>query len=397
MSTPPKTRARLPLRRNIIALGWTSFFNDTATELAYWVLPAFLTGPLGAGAAALGWIEGIAEGCASFARLASGWWTDRIRRRKPFVVAGYVVANALKPLLALATGPLHVLAIRVSDRISKGIRTAPRDAMLAESAEAGRRGAAFGFRQAMDSAGAIVGPLAAFLLLRRHFDLRTVFLFAAIPGAICVLLVLFAVRETGPGVPRTPRSAPGTRPSTLPSAFWRLLLAVGIFAVGNSSDLFLVLRAQGLGLGLYAPLLGLVFNISYTLLAWPFGHLSDRVPRKALLAAGYAVFAAVYAAFAWVHVAWHVWLLFAFYGVYYALTEGVMKAMVADVVAPESRGHAYGILAAVYGALVLAASLITGQLWQRFGPALPLSLSAALATIAASVVLTLPPPKPGRE
>jgi MFS family permease len=373
-----------------VVLGWTSLFNDTATEAAYWILPAFLTGPLGAGAAALGWIEGLAEGCASFARLLSGWWTDRVQRRKPFVVAGYVAANVAKPLLALAASPLHVLAIRVSDRISKGVRTAPRDAMLAESAEAAHRGAAFGFRQAMDSAGAVLGPLAAFLLLRQHFDLRTIFALAAIPGAVCIFLVLFAVRETGSGKGPIPHSALRTPHSALPPAFRRLLLAVGIFAIGNSSDLFLVLRAQGLGLGPYAPLLGLVFNVTYTLLAWPFGRLSDRLPRKSLLAAGYVVFAGVYAAFAWVHAAWQVWLLFALYGGYYALTEGVMKAMVADAVEPESRGRAYGILAAVYGALVLAASLITGQLWQRFGPALPFTVSALLALIAASAVLTLP-------
>ena len=373
-----------------MVLGWTSLFNDTATEAAYWILPAFLTGPLGAGAAALGWIEGLAEGCASFARLLSGWWTDRVQRRKPFVVAGYVAANVAKPLLALAASPLHVLAIRVSDRISKGVRTAPRDAMLAESAEAAHRGAAFGFRQAMDSAGAVLGPLAAFLLLRQHFDLRTIFALAAIPGAVCIFLVLFAVRETGSGKGPIPHSALRIPHSALPSGFRRLLLAVGIFAVGNSSDLFLVLRAQGLGLGAYAPLLGLVFNVTYTLLAWPFGRLSDRLPRKSLLAAGYVVFAGVYAAFAWVHAAWQVWLLFALYGGYYALTEGVMKAMVADAVEPESRGRAYGILAAVYGALVLAASLITGQLWQRFGPALPFTVSALLALIAASAVLTLP-------
>jgi MFS family permease len=376
-----------------VALGWTSLFNDTATEAAYWILPAFLTGPLGAGAAALGWIEGLAEGCASFARLLSGWWTDRVGRRKPFVVAGYVAANVAKPLLALATSPLHVLAIRVSDRISKGVRTAPRDAMLAESAEAAHRGAAFGFRQAMDSAGAVLGPLAAFLLLRRHFDLRTIFALAAIPGAVCVFLVLAVVRETGTGTAPTPHSALRIPHSALPPAFRRLLLAIGIFAIGNSSDLFLVLRAQGLGLGSYAPLLGLVFNVTYTLLAWPFGRLSDRLPRKSLLAAGYLVFAGVYAAFAWVHAAWQVWLLFALYGGYYALTEGVMKAMVADAVEPESRGRAYGILAAVYGALVLAASLITGQLWQRFGPALPFTVSALLALIAAATVLAVAAPQ----
>lgn len=380
------------LSRNVVALGLTSFFNDTATELAYWILPLFLAGPLGAGAAALGWIEGVAEGAASFARLLSGWWTDRVGRRKPFVAAGYLVANAVKPLLALAATPLHVLWVRTADRLAKGLRTAPRDAMLAESVAAERRGAAFGFRQAMDSAGAVLGPLAAFLLLRGQVDLRTVFLLSAIPGAVAVFLVLAVVRETGPaGIPRAgplpSEAAPPAGP--LPRSFWHLLLAVGVFAVGNSSDLFLVLRAQDFGIQQSAPLLGLLFNTSYTLLAWPLGGLSDRLPRRWLLGAGYLVFAGVYAGFALAQAAWHVWALFAFYGLYYALAEGVLKAMVADVVPAAARGRAYGILAATYGALVLAASVITGQLWQRFGASLPLSLSAGLALLAALLVLSL--------
>ncbi len=383
------------LRANVLALGLASLFNDTASELAYWILPLFLAGPLGAGAAALGWIEGIAEGTASFTRLASGWWSDRARRRKPFVVTGYVVANAVKPLLALATSAVHVLAIRVADRMAKGVRTAPRDAMLAESVEPARRGSAFGFRQAMDSAGAILGPLAAFLLLSNHVDLRTIFLFAAIPGALSVVVVLFMVRETGgTGSPR--RASAETSAPPLPPQFWWLLAAVGVFALGNSSDLFLVLRAQQFGIVEAAPLLGLVFNASYTALAWPLGRLSDRVPRKRLLGAGYLTFAVVYAGFALLRAQWQAWALFAFYGLYYALAEGVLKALVADIVPAESRGRAYGILAAVYGALVLAASLITGQLWDRFGAPLPLALSASLATLAAVLVLTtrVSPPRP---
>lgn len=406
-----------------MALGLASFFNDTATELAYWILPLFLAGPLGAGAAALGWIEGIAEACASFARVLSGWWSDRVGRRKPFVVAGYLVANSVKPLLAWTTSVLQVLAIRTTDRFSKGIRTAPRDAMLAESADQARRGAAFGFRQAMDSAGAIVGPLVAFLLLRHHFDLRTIFLLAAIPGALSIVVAVTLVRETGAGrlsggraqgpAPtnakgaasppegRTQESAPTSATngwqtpttsrlhstSALPPQFRWLLLAVAVFALGNSSDLFLVLRAQQFGIVAGAPLLGLVFNVTYTALAWPMGRLSDRLPRKWLLAGGYLVFALVYAGFARLDAAWQAWALFAFYGLYYALAEGVLKAMVADVVAPNARGRAYGILATVNGALVLAASLITGQLWERFGPAVPFTLSASLAVLAALLVL----------
>ena len=379
-------------RRNVTALGFASFFNDTATELAYWLLPLFLVGTLGAGPAALGWIEGIAEACANFSRLLSGWWTDRVGRRKPFVVAGYVLANAVKPLLALAATTLQVLAIRTTDRFSKGIRTAPRDAMLAESVEHARRGSAFGFRQAMDSAGAIVGPLVAFLLLRHHFELRTIFLLAAIPGALSVLVVVGLVRETGTGRKQAPKPAGlAVTPSSerLPRRFRWLLVAVGVFALGNSSDLFLVLRAHQLGMMAWAPALGLVFNLTYTLLAWPLGHLSDRLPRRWLLAGGYLVFGCVYAGFALVQARWQVWALFAVYGLYYALSEGVLKAMVADVVSPQLRGRAYGILAAVNGSLVLAASMITGQLWERFGPAVPFALSATLGTLGALLVLFL--------
>ena len=379
-------------RRNVPALGFASFFNDTATEMAYWLLPLFLVGPLGAGPAALGWIEGIAEACANFSRLLSGWWTDRVGRRKPFVVAGYVGANAVKPLLAWAATPLHVLTIRTTDRFSKGIRTAPRDAMLAESVEQARRGSAFGFRQAMDSAGAILGPLLALLLLRHHFELRTIFLLAAIPGALSVLVVVWAVRETGPGrrqAPQPPGHADPPSSERLPRRFRWLLLAVGVFALGNSSDLFLVLRAHQLGMTSWAPALGLVFNLTYTSLAWPLGRLSDRLPRKWLLAGGYLVFACVYAGFALVEAPWQVWTLFAFYGLYYALSEGVLKAMVADAVPAHLRGRAYGILASVNGSLVLAASLITGQLWERFGPAVPFALSASLGMLGALLVLSL--------
>ena len=388
----PSAEQLLARRRNVPALGFASFFNDTATELAYWLLPLFLVGTLGAGPAALGWIEGVAEACANFSRLLSGWWTDRVGRRKPFVVAGYVVANAVKPLLALAATTLQVLAIRSTDRFSKGIRTAPRDAMLAESVEQVRRGSAFGFRQAMDSAGAIVGPLVALLLLRHHFELRTIFLLAAIPGALSVLVVVGLVRETGAGRRQAPQPAGhAVSPSSarLPRRFRWLLVAVAVFALGNSSDLFLVLRAHQLGMTAWAPALGLVFNLTYTSLAWPLGHLSDRVPRKWLLAGGYIVFACVYAGFALVEARWQVWTLFAFYGLYYALSEGVLKAMVADVVPPQLRGRAYGVLASVNGSLVLAASLITGQLWERFGPTVPFALSASLGMLGALLVLFL--------
>ena len=369
-------------KRNVLGLAAASFFNDTATEIAYWILPLFLTRHLGVGAVALGWIEGMAEGMTSFARLLSGHWTDRVGRRKPFVVTGYIVSNVAKPLLALVTAVGQVAAIRTTDRLAKGFRTPPRDAMLAESIQAGARGSAFGFRQAMDSAGALAGPLLAFWLLARGFGLRAIFAAAAIPGMLSILTVIFAVRETG----SAERSGERTEKVALGPRYHRLLLAVGLFALANSSDLFLVLRAQGFGI-VQPPLLGLVFNLSYTALAWPCGKLSDRLPRRWLLATGYAVFAAVYLGFARAGSARQIWLLFAFYGVYYALSESVLKALVADIVPRASRGRAYGLLAALYGVLVVGASVLTGQLWQHFGAQVPFYLSAVLAMLAALLVL----------
>src|SRR5207302_118881 len=262
--------------RNLYAFGITSFLNDTASEMAYWVLPAFLAS-LGAGPAQLGLIEGIAESVASFAKLFSGYLTDRIDRRKPVVVAGYLAANAVKPLLALATSWVHILLIRFTDRLAKGVRGAPRDVMVAESVPKNRLGAAYGLIQSMDSAGAIAGPLAALVLLAR-FGIRSVFWAAAIPGALCVLVALIGIRETkhsrGKDSAVDAASKNATRASTsrekvtsinLPRSFYMVLVAVTLFSLGNSSDMFLVLRAHDVGIRVaLAPLLGLVFNVTYT-------------------------------------------------------------------------------------------------------------------------------------
>ena len=284
--------------RNIYAFGLTSFLNDTASEMAYWVLPAFLAS-LGAGPAQLGLIEGIAESVASFAKLFSGYLTDRIPRRKPVVVAGYFAANAVKPLLALTTAWWHILLIRFTDRLAKGVRGAPRDVMVAESVPKNRLGSAYGLIQSMDSAGAIAGPMLALVLLA-HYGIRSVFWAAAVPGALCVLVALVGIRETkrraAPGgEPLRLRSGParGAVPTSeklsgaalpagerlaLPASFYFVLVAVMLFSLGNSSDMFLVLRAQNVGIRVaLAPLLGLVFNITYTLASWPAGWFSDRV------------------------------------------------------------------------------------------------------------------------
>ncbi len=374
--------------RNLFAFGATSLLNDTASEMAYWVLPAFLAS-IGAGPAQLGIIEGIAESVASFAKLFSGYLADRVQHRKPVVVSGYFAANAVKPLLALASSWGQVLAIRFTDRLSKGIRGTTRDVMLADSVPASRLGSAYGLLQAMDSAGAIAGPLLALLLLP-HYGLRGVFWFAAIPGALCVAVALLGIREvTKKGADQSGGQRPQLRASAhFPGKFYLVLVAVTFFSLGNSSDMFLVLRAQNIGIPVTsAPLLGLVFNITYTLFSWPAGGLSDRFSRRVLAAGGYLVFAAVYLMFAIAPSVAVIWFAMAFYGLFYALTEPVLKALVVDVVAPEARGRALGIYSFITSAAILLASLLTGELWKHYGPRVPFYLSAGIAFVSAALLL----------
>jgi MFS family permease len=374
---------------NLIAFGATSFLNDTASEMAYWVLPAFLAS-IGAGPAQLGIIEGIAESVASLSRLFSGYLADRSQRRKPVVVIGYVVANAVKPLLALASSWSQILGIRFADRLSKGIRGPTRDVMLADSVPSSRLGAAYGLLQSMDSAGAIAGPLLALMLLP-HYGLRGVFCFAAIPGALCVAVAMFGIHEVKRKRTENPNHQPSAHAKAFehfPGKFYFVLLAVTLFSLGNSSDMFLVLRAQSLGIPVtHAPLLGLVFNVTYTLFSWPAGRLSDRLSRRALAAAGYLVFAAVYFTFAVAPSVAAIWFAMAFYGLFYALTEPVLKALVVGVVAPELRGRALGIYSFVSSVAILLASLITGELWKHYGPRVPFYLSAGIALVSAVLLL----------
>jgi MFS family permease len=384
--------------RNIYVFGITSFLNDTASEMAYWVLPAFLAS-LGAGPAQLGLIEGVAESVASFAKLFSGYLTDRIERRKPIVVAGYFLANAVKPLLAIVTAWPQILLIRFTDRLAKGVRGAPRDVMVAESVPKGKLGAAYGLIQSMDSAGAIAGPLLALVLLAR-FGIRSVFWAAAVPGALCVMVALLGIREkrrAAPGgqpgapVPTLDKSKKRTASSgqgvALPASFYFVLIAVTLFSLGNSSDMFLVLRAQNVGISIaLAPLLGLVFNITFTLASWPAGWLSDHVSRRLVGSAGYVIFAAVYFVFGRAPSTLAIWIAMAVYGFYYALTQPVLKALVVETVGEHVRGRALGIYFFVTSVATLAASLITGELWKHYGAAIPFYCSAALALAAAGLL-----------
>ncbi len=392
--------------RNVYVFGATSFLNDTASEMAYWVLPAFLAS-LGAGPAQLGIIEGVAESVASFAKLFSGYVTDRVPHRKPIVVGGYFVANAVKPLLALVSSWWQILGIRFFDRFAKGVRGTARDVMVAESVENSALGSAYGLIQAMDSAGAIAGPLLALAVIGR-FGMRGVFAAAAIPGALCVIVAWAGIREVHRArnslaeVADVPTQAVSTRMGEdarlstnaaswlpkLPFGFYYVLVVVTLFSLGNSSDMFLVLRAGSIGIpASRAPLLGLVFNVTFTLLSWPAGKFSDRFSRSAIAAAGYFVFAIVYFVFALAPSQLAIWLTMAFYGLFYALTNPVLKALVVESVAGDVRGRALGIYFFLTSVTTLLASVITGALWKIYGPAVPFYFSAGMAAVCGVALL----------
>jgi MFS family permease len=395
MVTPPSPASQAT-PRNIYVFGLTSFLNDTASEMAYWVLPAFLAS-LGAGPAQLGIIEGVAESVASFAKLFSGYATDKVSHRKPIVVGGYIVANAVKPLLALVSSWWQILGIRFSDRFAKGIRGTARDVMVAESVDKSALGSAYGLIQAMDSAGAIAGPLLALAVIGR-FGMRGVFASAAIPGALCVIVAWAGIREvhrvksTTARAPSTAHVGNATAKSDwlpkLPLGFYYVLAVVTLFSLGNSSDMFLVLRAANVGIpASRAPLLGLVFNITFTLVSWPAGKFSDRFSRSTIAAAGYFVFATVYFVFARAPSQLAIWLTMAFYGLFYALTNPVLKALVVESVASDVRGRALGIYFFLTSITTLLSSLITGALWKLYGPAVPFYFSAGIALFSAVLLL----------
>ena len=398
MDTPPPPLSQ-PTPRNIYAFGLTSFLNDTASEMAYWVLPAFLAS-LGAGAAQLGIIEGIAESVASFAQLFSGYLADKVSHRKPIVVGGYFVANAVKPLLALVSSWWQILGIRFADRFAKGVRGTARDVMVADSVDKSKIGSAYGLIQAMDSAGAIVGPLLALAVIGR-FGMRGVFASAAIPGALCVIVAWVGIREVHKQVERrAPSPVKGEHSSAtatlaksewlpkLPVGFYYVLVVVTMFSLGNSSDMFLVLRAGNIGIpASRAPLLGLVFNIMFTLVSWPAGKFSDRFSRSAIAAVGYLVFAIVYFVFALAPSQLAIWLAMAFYGLFYALTNAVLKALIVETVDTGVRGRALGIYSFCISVTTLLSSVITGALWKVYGPAVPFYFSAGIATVSAFALL----------
>jgi MFS family permease len=378
-----------PTGRPIVALGWVSFLTDVSAEMIYPLLPSFLTKSLRAGPAALGLIEGVAETTASLAKVGSGVWSDRVRRRKPLVAAGYVIAAVARPLVGFARVWGQVLAIRFADRVGKGIRTSPRDALVADLVPRERRARAFGLQRAMDNAGALVGPLVAALLLKLALEERTVFLLAAIPGFAAVLVLLLAVpdvrRQPGTAAP-TPEAAPSP-PGPLPRSFWRVIAVFALFTLGNSTDAFLLLRAEDSGVPLWQlPLLWSFFNAVKAVTGVPGGALADRAGRVPAIALGWLVYAAAYAGFAFVSGPAGVWALFALYALFFGLTEGSERALVADLVGERLRGRAYGYFHAAIGIAALPASVLFGLLWKELGPQVAFSAGAGVALTATAAL-----------
>ncbi|MDQ3034867.1 MAG: MFS transporter [Myxococcota bacterium] len=385
--SPPPAKRRLP--GAVIALGMTSFFTDLGSDMIFPLLPVLLM-QLHASATFLGLIEGLADAVASAFKLVSGELADRASKRKPIVLAGYSIAAIVRPLMAFATAPWHVLVIRVSDRVGKGIRSAPRDVIIATAALPGQEGRAFGFHRAMDHAGAVVGPIVATALLAAGVELRTVFLVAIVPGVLSVLCVL-AVRE--PPAPLPSEGAPRARSTRrMPTSLRTYLLVLAVFALGNSSDAFLLLRARDLGVPVaLIPMLWMVLHVSKLVSSYIGGGWADRVPRRRLVVIGWAVYALTYLALGLATEAWHAWALFVVYGAYYGLTEPAEKALVKELAPDELRGRAYGFYNFIGGAMAVPAGLLTGWVWDAVSPLAALSIGAALAALAAVLLIALRP------
>lgn len=377
--------------RNVVVLGVISFFTDMASEMAMPLLPVFLLG-MGGGAMALGWIEGLSDAVAALLKLAAGRWADRAGRNRPFVVAGYVIASAAKPLVALATSPWHVLAVRCADRVGKGIRTSPRDALISATVAPNQLGAAYSLHRAMDHAGAIAGPLLCIALIAWvTTDIPTIFWLTAIPSGLAVLAAWFGIKEAALPAPMA------TRTAVTPSRpLLRFLIPLGLFTLGNASEVFLLLKVGNIEEDLYIfPLTWAALHVVKVISSVPGGKLSDRLGRKPVIAAGWLLYAGVFVGLAFVEEQWAVWALMAAYGVYFGLTEGAQRALVAEIAPKRGQGTAFGWYYLTMGILALAASVMFGVLWEQISPTAAFLVSAGLA-VAATVLLLVARDKPGR-
>jgi MFS family permease len=397
------------LPANVFFISLVSLLNDASSEIIYPLLPVFLAGVLSATPAVIGLIEGGAESASGFLKLFSGYFSDRRGTRKKPVVFGYALASVVRPLLGYATTWHQVFAVRLADRVGKGIRSAPRDAMIADSADASVRGLAFGFHRAMDHGGAVIGPLVGYFLLTSitanrnsptHVEYEHIFLLASIPALFAVLVAAFLVRETkaARGADESANDAivaAAAAPQRLSlrgfDANFKLFLCVlALFTLSNSSDAFLLLRAREAGINIGTiPLLWAALHASKVLSSLVGGDLSDRLGRKSLIVSGWLLYAAVYAGFAYVSTAAGAWALFLIYGIYFGLAEGAEKALVADLVPPERRGTAFGLYNLALSATYLPASLLMGALWQWRGATFAFLASAVVGSAAALLLLTI--------
>jgi MFS family permease len=394
------------LPRNVFAIGLVSLLNDASSEIIYPLLPIFLANSLGASARAIGTIEGLAESVASLLKLFAGYLSDRLAKRKVLVVAGYSVASLARPFLAFAQTWTQVLAIRLTDRVGKGIRTAPRDAMIADTVRVEQRGIAFGFHRAMDHAGAVIGPLVGYLLVILFVanvkspttgEFSRIFLVASVPALMAVLVAMFFMRES-------PQQSPGKSQIKslslrgFDSNFKRFLLVLALFTLSNSSDSFLILRAMNSGVSVaVVPLLWAAHHGTKVLSSLFGGDLSDRLGRKRLIVSGWILYAAVYAGFAFATNQASLWVLFLVYGIYFGLSEGAEKALVADLVRPEQRGTAYGLYNLAFGVTVFPASFLMGMIWDWKGPKAAFLISAMMGATAAMLLLILVRPHPNED
>ncbi len=418
--------------RSIYFISAVSFFNDIASEMIYPLIPVFIKTVLGFGAEVIGVIEGIAESINSLLKLFSGWISDKAKKRKVFVLAGYSLSNLVRPLIGISSYWGMLLGFRLTDRVGKGIRSAPRDAMICDLAPENKRGLAFGIQRGMDHAGAVVGPLIASALITLFLlDLKTIFLFSYIPGIITVLLVIFGVKEikkddhvrleelqkfqssqyfTGRQDTREKSIYPKepydkTKKSSvlffkdfkkLGGRFNYLLSIFVIFTLGNSTDAFLLLRASDLGIQLaYIPLLWSTLHVSKTLFSLLGGYLSDKTSRKTIIGLGWSVYILTYIGFAFADNMWQIWALFAFYGIFFGFTEGVEKALVGDMISKETRGLAYGYYNFAIGIAALPASIVFGLVWRLFSFRNAFIMGAAISIIAIIMLIFLRIPKKG--
>jgi len=385
---PPAPEVSARHGKNVWYVGLLSFFGGISQDIFAPILPIYLTSVLGFDKAVVGVAEGIVTASVNFFRIFAGFLSDRFKKQKPIIFLGYFLSMVARPLLVLFTSMGSVLSLRLLDGIGKGIKDTPKDVLVAGSAEKSVRGKSFGIARMLDTLGSVVGPLVLFLLLYIFKDSNTLYhnilLFSAIP-LVVTLLLISRLREI-PKAEIKKIENPEAK-GKLPASFYAFLAIVIIFTVGNSSDAFLILRARNLGITLLEiPLVIALFNLIYALAAVPFGSLSDKIGRIPTLVIGWGAYALVYLGFAISTNALSIWFLYAFYGIYYATSEGVSRALLADIVNPDHRGRAFGIYGMVVGLTTLPASFLAGFLWDKFGASVPFYFGASMAALACIIL-----------